>query len=828
MTETPWTRLKEYSKVADIDLEIPVNSFCSWWSCFPGAPPMESGAGPESADLSATRSDGEVTVSTFGQTTKEVERLLSERLVQGYVLLEKACPACATPLIKQDVASSAPILDKYALPHSRSSHSSSSNSSTGSSRQQNPVPGIAYCVQCRAHVVTRASEVEFLERKQRKGQILVDDASYLVHESGGSATGASARAQMPQQQRDDDENRSLVDELGLSGTESTGSSLLKVGSFHLHQARARRQRLRQMQKSEDDNGDQSNVSTAPNQLKQPERLGRQQPKREQDEQNQLWEVQQAQVQEVLRAQQQEEQEGTVVGSDDKPQEGTVVGADTTTVPGDEISIREGIVVGAVAATPQSQRSQKSQQLQSQKSQQPRLRRLSGQDPPTGKQKPVMSPTVTAMEVEEIEVIHYDEDISLLDNQTMEDKQQKARTHDITVETVLSHESTVDEAIKRSESGFGAPSLSNRSSGEQKQAALDFPMPEYKVRREMAIKILAGKLVQGYTIAQQQCSNCNMPLMEKKFHLEDCFVCQSLRKRYLKKKGSDSSKQVSDEEAKRRLLELVEKVGREHCTAVSNESIEKKESVGVGPSIVDPVRILNSFEQHNLTNDEAGTCVEGKDVDPSQREAIPAERAASEHVPSVEGKDVHFPSTVRQRDPNLPPTPGNDIKRSSHRPIFELLSADAAPVALNRKTFCESPANDSKGSETSLDSNAAKLVELIAREKQRVVDETRRLEELEKRRAKAPPKGIQVLAFLEEEAEIKIAINEAIQARNEAEAEASRLSDEKRVLEEEKILAQLERDAAEKQKLAECRHGKSSCSARAYPAESPQDHGKRTS
>ena len=126
---------------------------------------VEEGPPVPTVNLSSGQSESE---TTCGQATKDVERMLSQRLLQGYCLLEKACPACHTPLVKQDVAS----IDKYAtLPDGEIAPSNSSISTT-SNKQPNPVPGIAYCVQCQAHVVTRASEVELLERKQQKSPCL--------------------------------------------------------------------------------------------------------------------------------------------------------------------------------------------------------------------------------------------------------------------------------------------------------------------------------------------------------------------------------------------------------------------------------------------------------------------------------------------------------------------------------------------------------------------------------------------------------------------------------------------------------------------------------
>lgn len=106
-----------------------------------------------------------------------------------------------------------------------------------------------------------------------------------------------------------------------------------------------------------------------------------------------------------------------------------------------------------------------------------------------------------------------------------------------------------------------------------------------------------------------------------------------------------------------------------------------------------------------------------------------------------------------------------------------------------------------------------LTEAAKRETQKVLKETMRLEELEKRRifqAKATPAtGMMVhlnvqeqRKILEEEANLRREIEEALAARNEAELEARRLADERRAIAEARLLAALEDEATVKQQEAE--------------------------
>ena len=86
-----------------------------------------------------------------------IEQLLSEKLLQGYVLLEKACPACMTPLVKRNLEDMqddnvAPIEKPIVVP------------SQSFDQPFHPVEGVPFCVACQSHVVTEESEIAILEK----------------------------------------------------------------------------------------------------------------------------------------------------------------------------------------------------------------------------------------------------------------------------------------------------------------------------------------------------------------------------------------------------------------------------------------------------------------------------------------------------------------------------------------------------------------------------------------------------------------------------------------------------------------------------------------
>jgi len=150
------------------------------------------GADENNNPLDENNQDYNEHYSAAGATTDEedlVERLLSERLLEGFLLLEKACPACSTPLVKE------PLDDDQQRPPStlpggdgggkltkkdaaliRMINSQESNLSE-TTKSAHPIQGIPFCVSCKAHVITDESEVKFLDQTdvaKLTGSILVD------------------------------------------------------------------------------------------------------------------------------------------------------------------------------------------------------------------------------------------------------------------------------------------------------------------------------------------------------------------------------------------------------------------------------------------------------------------------------------------------------------------------------------------------------------------------------------------------------------------------------------------------------------------------------
>lgn len=102
-------------------------------------------------------------------TEAEIEQELSEKLLDGFTLLERACPACTTPLVKQ-------MNDD--VPKSTADSTTDSHSAESSAA---PMPGIPYCVQCQAHVITEQKEMDIFEKSDEENKIRARHGKLLIY-----------------------------------------------------------------------------------------------------------------------------------------------------------------------------------------------------------------------------------------------------------------------------------------------------------------------------------------------------------------------------------------------------------------------------------------------------------------------------------------------------------------------------------------------------------------------------------------------------------------------------------------------------------------------
>ena len=129
----------------------------------------------------------------------EIERLLSEKLLEGYTLMERICPSCATPLVKNK--------NNHAMEESKQKQNVEAFVVPSKSFEQpfQPVLGVPFCVSCQAHVVTEESEISVLERcdsLKMKGQILVALNSITETETPSEITGVEKEVEEGQRQEE--------------------------------------------------------------------------------------------------------------------------------------------------------------------------------------------------------------------------------------------------------------------------------------------------------------------------------------------------------------------------------------------------------------------------------------------------------------------------------------------------------------------------------------------------------------------------------------------------------------------------------------------------
>mmetsp|Transcript_52635 Transcript_52635/g.127579 ORF Transcript_52635/g.127579 Transcript_52635/m.127579 type:complete len:991 (+) Transcript_52635:182-3154(+) len=101
------------------------------------------------------------------------EKLLTEKLLNGFVLLEDFCPACSTPLVK-NAESTTTKDESQKRKMGEAEHFLVPN--TSFEQPFRPVPGVPVCVVCNSHVITREDDIDLLERcdsLKDKGSILV-------------------------------------------------------------------------------------------------------------------------------------------------------------------------------------------------------------------------------------------------------------------------------------------------------------------------------------------------------------------------------------------------------------------------------------------------------------------------------------------------------------------------------------------------------------------------------------------------------------------------------------------------------------------------------
>lgn len=94
-----------------------------------------------------------------GLSEDQIEDLLSEKLMEGYELIEMPCPSCTTPLIKSKSPVEhlkSPLKNPVQIPN------------RNPDKPFEPVGGVPLCVACNCHVVTQQIEMDLLDSAEKK------------------------------------------------------------------------------------------------------------------------------------------------------------------------------------------------------------------------------------------------------------------------------------------------------------------------------------------------------------------------------------------------------------------------------------------------------------------------------------------------------------------------------------------------------------------------------------------------------------------------------------------------------------------------------------
>ena len=379
---------------------------------------------------------------TLTDAQEEVEQMLSTYLLNGFCLLEKACPACNVPLVKRPATNMMEPLHSISI--------------QGIDAAIPPLAGIAYCVKCHAHVVANTEEFQMVQE----------------HNSSSHKTGSIYFLS---------ESTTMTDSLaGETTSKETGTIESTVVTRSAGSAST----------SSSNDYDDSFMSMS-------------------------YQIEEIEV--VLAKTEDEDVEDDDEIAKEEIKQQSIANDYPSPPPTqrmsniDPINTKETKIEAEVTNTP---RQCVELTLNEHETLLQRYRQNAGH--------PRHDPNMRIVDLDEIELKGGGEDVSLLaiDEMVLENRFFRE------IERTTSHETAVDLAIQQSTSRIRTQQVA--------PVLLDFPMPEFNVRREIAIKVLAGKMVQGYSIMDGQCDACLMPLMcDANSTVTPCFVCRSIRKSYYK-------------------------------------------------------------------------------------------------------------------------------------------------------------------------------------------------------------------------------------------------------------------------------------------------------
>ncbi|GAX11365.1 hypothetical protein FisN_22Lh035 [Fistulifera solaris] len=142
--------------------------------------------------------------------------------------------------------------------------------------------------------------------------------------------------------------------------------------------------------------------------------------------------------------------------------------------------------------------------------------------------------------------------------------------------------------------FRAPSSSSNSSqsdASSSEGGNDFDIPEYSVRREIATKALGAMMLQGYTLKEDICETCEMPMMDfdKKI---TCVVCPILRRRAaLETQNNENEGDKSNQIVDKKAADIEEQLEKKR--AATDMKKEAREAMEKAREVLDKVKVTRN-------------------------------------------------------------------------------------------------------------------------------------------------------------------------------------------------------------------------------------------
>ncbi|KAL7566382.1 hypothetical protein ACA910_011123 [Epithemia clementina (nom. ined.)] len=522
------------------------------------------------------------TLSGVGSTATlmdeaRIEELLSEKLVEGFLLLERSCPRCLTPLVKQEA-------EKHYFERNHQHNDVNS-----------PIPGIPFCVSCRAHIMTNESDMVRIQRhfhgQTLQGRILMD------FNNGGP-----------------DINRSLIDD--DESVDTDASSVDTRPQFTPHPQQRGQYRPQNQQRrgflsppvatTDDAALGEFDVILRASSLAS-----------ESPQHNPQIDVLDSEEVELICSL-------SLVGSDSP-------GASTTRRPirdvtSKEFSDAESMVASVMASFDQDDDEARQDQNTSLRDKSPSM---------YSRASSIQSKVIVKARTDLTKGTEFSTPTSEYTNSaTPGSTISKAVVKGGSVSTVSTRSSQPSpfsnegDGVSPSES---AATHGKRASPGADKITTDPAWPKFEERKMIATKVLSVKMLQGHKLLQKQCRNCSMPMTEFKGHIS-CAVCPILQRRVAKAHENKSPN------VKSKSLPKQDNGIQDNRTAVQKKKNmffeNAKNRVAASPAVVVPTSMMQESPGNKKPFHDYGTSNQPLNQ-PAQTTAGIADSAIADNRPPEE-------------------------------------------------------------------------------------------------------------------------------------------------------------------------------------------------